>query len=155
VVFEQQSKVFDIVWILQILIFEYDLGLLVPDLVEFLLPLWFILSNQRLTLAPKDFADFVFELLLELSFISMINLVLNYVLEKLVLFEALVGENLLVKLLDVGIVVVFLVLAILVELGSQVVIIGLIAVFKRLQKFTLKLMVHTDSTQLEKVYFLD
>ncbi len=55
---------------------------------------------------------------MELSFICMINLDLNYVLEILILFEALIGENLLIKLHDAGIVVIFLVLAILVELGS-------------------------------------
>lgn len=85
----------------------------------------------------------------------MIDLVLNYVLEKLELFEALIGQNLLVELLDVGIVVVLLVLAILVELCPQVLIISLVAIFERLQHFTLKLVVHADLTQLQIVYFLD
>ena len=71
--------------------------MLVPDFIELLLPLLLILCDQILSLTPEYFADFVLELLLQLSFVSMIDLVLDYVLEKLVLLEALVGENLLVE----------------------------------------------------------
>ena len=129
--------------------------MLVPDFVEFLLPLLLILGNQLLSFGSKYFADFVFELLLEFSFVSMINLVLDYVPEKLVLFEALIGENLLIELLDVGIIIIFLVLAVLIKLFSQVVIISLIAIFERRQYVSLKLIVHTNFIQLEIMYFLD